>query len=122
MKKFIISQHKGTTSIMEVECEKVSIFEDGAVALLKTGEWKARIDLPTSLYEKLPDGKVIKPIFCWHAFYETADEAVQKIGKDLHWEILRAKKKQLASNLDIVLEVLPEEIDEALSKIKIIRL
>src|ERR1035437_4315028 len=119
MKKFIISNSKGTTSVMEVECEKVSIFEDGVVALLKDGEWKARIDLPISLYEKFPNGKVVKPIFCWHAFYETVDLALEEVGKGLYWEILRAKKKELATNPDTVLEVSKEEIDELLSKVKV---
>jgi len=79
MRKFTVQTIKGETSIVEVEIEILSgLCEPG----LQPGEWKARILKPDTFHmkrERVVDGKkevFYEPdIWCWHAFYDTKEDA-----------------------------------------------
>lgn len=82
MKKFVIHSRKGTTSIMEVECELVQAIEDPSIMWLPAGEYRARVLEPAALHqkiEKLVDGKkvvtLVPDVWCSHSFYSSLEEA-----------------------------------------------
>lgn len=94
MRKFYIHNKRGATSIMEVEVQVVTPLEDCSVLWLKPGEYKARITEPQSLLlkvEKIVDGKkevsFVPDVFCWHAFYETVEEAREVVAKNTRFEM-----------------------------------
>jgi hypothetical protein len=90
MKKFTVKSVRGEFSIYELEVEMLpSIGEPG----LKPGEWKARILKPDTFHmkhEKVVDGKkevFYEPdVWCWHAFYETKEEACAAASKLIEHE------------------------------------
>ena len=120
MIKFIIRTVKGVTSIFEVECEEISFSEQPIYGWLKLGEWMGRITAPKILYENAPNGKLTPPIWCWHSFYHSLEEA-QAVTKDLVKSRIFYSKKELSSDYTSI-SVSDEEVDEALSKVQIIRL
>jgi len=79
MKKFTVQTIKSGVSIVEVELEILSgICEPGFQPI----EWKARIIKPDTFHmkrERTVDGKrevFYEPdIWCWHAFYDTKEDA-----------------------------------------------
>ena len=88
MKKYSIKSAKGKTTIYEVEIEVIRTAEDVSVSWLNTGEYKARVLKPISFHqriEKLVDGKkeivMVPDIWCWHAFYESVEDAKAQATK-----------------------------------------
>lgn len=82
MRKYSIKSAKGKTTIYEVEIEVIRTAEDVSVSWLNPGEYKARVLKPISFHqriEKLVDGKkeivMVPDIWCWHAFYESVEDA-----------------------------------------------
>lgn len=122
MKKFVIHSTRGKTSVMEVECEKLSRMDHFHMGL-KEGEWMGKITAPQSLFEKTLDGKLVPPVWCWWAFYETAEEYLASIKKSAVATILRTKAKRKSSEPDLVVEVTEEELSEISSnKIEVVML
>jgi|SRR6185436_4239734 len=126
MKKFII-QSKQKISILEVECEKLSIIDDMSIMQLKPGEWKAKINKPISLFEKDNCGKLVPPVWCWHSFYETIDECTDQIKDMVRTELFRDRKKYFLKNLNITsIEIDEEEINkeiaDVISKVEVVYL
>jgi hypothetical protein len=93
MRKFTIISRKGVTTIQEVEIELVSTLEDPSVMWMKPGEYKAKVLKPESLYEKQNDGRLISPIWCWFAFFNSEDDARAQAEQDLKREMERAARK-----------------------------
>jgi hypothetical protein len=121
MKKFVIHSSKGTMSVLEVECVKLSKAES-PLFNLADDQWMAKITAPESLYEKREEGKSEPPIWCWWAFHETAEECLEKLRKDAEYSILRAKSKRKSKEPDLVVEASPDEIEAIMSAIKVIKL
>lgn len=88
MKKFVVHR----SSIIEVECTKLSPAEDPSTALLPEGEYKAKIDAPTSLFEKI-DSKLVKPVWYSFAFFQTLEDAKKKMEADVRATLERNKRK-----------------------------
>lgn len=107
MKKFIIHRN----SIMEVECTKLTPAEDPSTAYLPVGEYKARIDAPTTMHEKV-DTKMVKPVWFSFAFFDTIESAKKKLEEDIRVMFERNKKK---SSTDFT----EEDIQKQLADIKI---
>lgn len=110
MKKFIIYRN----SIMEVECTKLTPVEDPSIAFLPLGEYKARIDAPTTLHEKI-DTKMVKPTWFSFAFFDTIDAAQKSAEADIRVVLERNKTKN-------GIEFTDEDIRKQLAEIKIITL
>lgn len=110
MKKFIIHRN----SIMEVECTKLTPAEDPSISFLPSGEYKARIDAPTTLHEKI-DTKLVKPIWFSFAFFDTIEAAQKNAEADIRVSLERNKKK---SGTDFT----EADIQKQLAEIKIITL
>lgn len=91
MKKFIINA-KGKTSIIEVECTKLTPMDTPSVGWLPQNEYKARIDAPTSLFDKI-DNKLEKPVWYSFAFFDTLEEAKTKASADIKVMLERNEKK-----------------------------
>jgi hypothetical protein len=92
MKKFVIHTLKGKTSIFEVECTPLTPGDDPYVAWLIYGEYRARIDAPASLFDKI-DGKMVAPV--WHSFvfFDTLEDAKSQANKDVRAMLERNKRK-----------------------------
>lgn len=88
MKKFIIHRN----SIMEVECAKLTPVEDPSIAFLPPGEYKARIEAPATLHEKV-ETKMVKPVWFSFAFFDTIEAAKKKAEDDIRVGLERNKKK-----------------------------
>lgn len=128
MKKFIINYAKNAISIVEVDCEKVCSIDDLSIGSLKDDEWKARINKPDFLYEKGTAGKLIKPIWCWHSFYDSVEDCFVELHNAISYKLLKNKTKEFfktndnSSVFNFDLEVLKKEVDEIIARIQIVYL
>lgn len=112
MKKFTVRTVKGVTSIHEVELEILpSIGEPG----LKAGEWKARILKPDTFHmkrERVVDGKkevFYEPdVWCWHAFYDSKEEACAAATKliEQEFEFNLRKYKTAYTDVDVAAAIM----------------
>lgn len=76
MRKFIVQTARdGQVSIIEVEIKIVEAIEDQSIMWLPIDEYRARVIMPQSLYEKQEDGSFIPPVWYSHAFYWTIYQA-----------------------------------------------
>lgn len=123
MRKFVINVRKGTTTIMEVECEVVTPLQDSSIMFLKPGEWKGSITAPQSLMvrvEKIVDGKkesnFIPDVYCWHAFYDTVEAAQTEVAKMTRHEmqVFAANKRRPVAT--------EEEVQAAIAEVKVVML
>lgn len=89
MRKFIYQSIKGKTSVIEVECIILFPVDDISVSWLPSGEFKARIMAPTFLLDKEKDGTLTQPVYCSHAFYDTARLAFEAAAKGLRGSMMR---------------------------------
>jgi len=78
MKKFIIHRD----SIIEVECTQLMPADDPSVAWLPKEEYKARIEAPSTLFEKV-NNKLEKPKWYSFAFYDTLEQAKEAAASDI---------------------------------------
>lgn len=111
MRKFYINSKRGATSIMEVEIQLVTPLEDCSVLWLQPGEYKARITEPQSLLlkvEKVVEGKkevsFVPDVFCWHAFYETVEDAREVVAKNIRFEMqtfAESKHREVATDEEV---------------------
>lgn len=113
MKKFVINA-KGKTSIIEVECVKLTPMDTPSIGWLPQDEYKARIDAPTSLFDKT-DNKLEKPIWHSFAFFDTLEEAKIKASADIKVMLERNEKKTGTSFTE-------EDVKKQLADIQIITL
>lgn len=90
MYKFVIYSRKGKTTVYEVECEKILPMEDPSIMWAPQGEYRARIFRPETLFEPdLVDGtKMVPPVWCDHAFYETSAAALAVARKWVRHELV----------------------------------
>lgn len=102
MRKFVVQHVKGTTSIQEIECTKVTPLDDSSVLNLLGNEYKVKIVRPSSLA-----GEVW---FNW-ALYDSAEIALVRAEQDLVEEAQRNERKH-----DILYEPL-----KVLEKVKALR-
>lgn len=111
MRKFIINSVRGSTSIMEIECQK--IFDP----FLKSGEYKVKVITPASLGEKKLDGTFECPIYYWHGLFGTAEEAMDRVERDIRFELGRVKTKKISQDI-LKLDSIPakEEMKKLLSE------
>lgn len=103
MKKFIIYNKKGNTSLVEVECEFVSAMEDPCSNYIQynEGEYRARILKPDFLHDKIEkkqsDGtkiSVLRPPVLWsHAFYDSLEIARASAEKRIQSGFKSQKEK-----------------------------
>lgn len=114
MKKFVIHGLKSKTSIIEVECTKLTSMDTPSIGWLPKDEYKARIDAPTSLFDKI-DNKLEKPI--WHSFvfFDTLEEAKIKASADIKIMLERNESKTGTSFTE-------EDVKKQLADIQIITL
>lgn len=115
MKKFVIYSSRGKTSIIEVECEIIPIM-DHYFAGLKDDEWVAKISKPESLLERSIDKKIIQPVWCWWAFYNSVEECLSSLRESTKESLLRSKRK--SKDPELVIDVTEEELDVVMSSIK----
>lgn len=123
MRKFVIHSLKGATSIMEVEIKLVTGLEDPSVTWLPNGEYKAHVLKPVSLMDKkvvvLEDKKtetqLVPPVYYSHAFYETAEEAMEvaRGWTQLGFERGLSKHGEAFT---------PEDVEEKIKSIQVVRL
>lgn len=91
MRKFVIQSVNGSTSIVEVEYEVMPKYYDYA---LREGEWKGKITAPTFLYEKDVNNKLVPPIWCWWAFHDSVDSAMDYLKTNFRESIVRSREKK----------------------------
>lgn len=118
---FVIYSFKGDTSIMEVECQRLTQTECPFPSM-KEGEWAAKILKPQSLWDKLPSGKLVPSIWCGWAFYNSAEECREKFEASTRMSILRSKSKRKLKDPEIVVEVTEEEVTAVMDKVKTVYL
>jgi uncharacterized cysteine cluster protein YcgN (CxxCxxCC family) len=92
MKKFVIHTLKGKTSFIEVECIQLTPMDAPSVAWLPPNEYKARIEAPSILFEKV-DNRLEKPIWHSFAFFDTLKQAKERAAKDIRITLERNEKK-----------------------------
>lgn len=86
MRKYIVQHLKGVTSILEIECEKVTLLEDPSLAWsLKNFEYKVKVSKPVSFAGE---------ILCWWALFATEPLARQQAEKELIEEAKRNARKE----------------------------
>ena len=123
MKKFVIQSVKGATSIVEVEYEVMPKFYSYT---LKEGEWMGKITAPTFLYEKDMSNKLVPPIWCWWAFYESVETAMEYLNKNFRESIVRSLEKQARLSGSVYVPLSEEDLDNfvmgALSTVKVVML
>lgn len=121
MRKFVIKYRQLECSILEVEVKAATSYEDPSVMWLANGEWKGIILEPKSLWEKQPNGELAPPIYYWHAFYDSEEEALERAKKDIRSSLeLKAFKSKYIDGKES--EFSEEEFLEACSKIKVIKI
>jgi len=103
---------------MEVECEVLPHH----TFTLREGEWMGKITAPESLYEKQSDGSLKPPVWCWWAFFETAEDALARVEQDAREGLARAKRKQAIKDETVDQSISEEEIVELISKVQVVRL
>jgi hypothetical protein len=122
MKKFVIHSHKGDTTIMEVEVERLSPH----LFFLKEGEWMGKITAPQSFYEKQSDGSLKPTVWCWWAFHDTVEECQEKIEQDARSSIARAHHKMSLRSETPAEPLTPEELEvqvlETINKVQVVML
>ena len=89
---------------------------------LMDSEWKAKITKPESLFEKQNDGSLLLPIYCWFAFYDSAESAFLKLKHLTSESLLRDKEKRKAINPSAEVDFSLSELDDIMSKVQIIKL
>ena len=77
MRKFVIHFIKETTTIIEVECEKISGLEDPSVLWLPSGEFKVKISAPKSILNKETNGTYSAISYYNHGIYDSYEEALK---------------------------------------------
>lgn len=123
MRKFTIQSKKGSYSIVEVEVELVRPMEDPSVMWLGSGEYKARVLAPEMFHqriEKVVEGKkefvLVPDVWCWHAFYESAEIAREQCVEWIRSEMVDfAIRKHRTPATE-------EEIQQAIQSIEMIPL
>lgn len=122
MRKFTIQVRKDKTSIFEVEVEILTAMDDPSVNWLKPGEYKARVMKPTSFHQKFErtvDGKkettLIPDVWCWHAFYESEEEAraqaIKWVQDDVDFAIRKHREPPT-----------PEQVQATIDAIEVVKL
>jgi hypothetical protein len=123
MRKFVIRCVKDVFSIVEVVYEVMPKHYDYA---LKEGEWKGKITAPTFMYEKDVNNNLVPPIWCWWAFHDSQYAAMTHLESSFKDSIIRngQKKARLAGIVyePLSAEELYTQVNEALSKVKVILL
>jgi len=125
MKKFIVktTYEKDSISkeieihsyVMEVDLKLVPAIDDPSVMWLPSGEYKAYVIAPRSLYEKQDDGSLTPPQWYSHAFYDSEAEALLIAQKQIR-EIFDREMRHYR------VEYTEQEIQEKLSQITIHKL
>jgi hypothetical protein len=122
MRKFTIQSRKDKTSIFEVEVEILTAMDDSAVLWLKPGEYRARVLKPTIFHQKVEktvEGKkettLVPDVWCWHAFYETEDEARAQAAKWIQDDVDFAIRKHREPPT-------PEQVQASIDAIEVVRL
>lgn len=113
MRMFVINNGRQKTSIMEVECEKITALEDPSVMWLLPSDSKYRILAPTSFHEKKETGSA-PPVWYSHSFYERLEEAKSVVEKNIRYtmtEFAKAKHQSVATE---------EEVQKAISEVEVI--
>lgn len=123
MRKFIVRSIKGITSIVEVEYEVMPKFYDYA---LKEGEWKGKITAPTFLYEPDVNNKLVPPVWCWWAFHDSVQTALEYLDTSFRDSFVRAKEKQARLSGEVYKPYSTQELNalvlEALDQVKVVML
>lgn len=116
MKKFVINSKKGTTSIYEVECEKILPLEDPSALLLPIGEYKARILKPTFFHEKEDSSikaKLIPVVWQGYAFYDSLEAARAVAEKNMIYDMVEfaiSKNRTPATKEEVALAIASIEV------------
>lgn len=123
MRKFVVQSVKGITSIVEVEYEVMPKFYNYA---LKEGEWMGKISAPTFLYEKDHNNNLVPPIWCWWAFYDSVEVAMEYLSKSFRESFVRSVEKQARISGNPYIPISCEDVGNfaagALSQVKVIML
>lgn len=118
MRKFVIHTLKGDTSIIEVECERITGREDPSVMWLPAGEYTVKITAPQSLLTKKVVGKetTLEPtIYYSHGVFDSEEAAVTASHLLMRKTIeLRAMKSKTAFK--------EEDVTAEIEKIKVVKL
>ena len=123
MRKFVIQSVNSSTSIVEVEYEVMPKYYDYA---LREGEWKGKITAPTFLYEKDVNNKLVPPIWCWWAFHDSVDAAMEYLKISFRESIVRSREKKcrIAGVIcyPLTSDELDSEVKSLLDKVKVVML
>lgn len=123
MRKFVIRSTKGSTSIVEVECEVMPKFYSYS---LKEDQWMAKITTPTFLYEKDFNNKLVPPVWCWWAFYDSVEDCLDYLKISFRESTVRQHQKRSRLFDTIYVPFTEEELDKfvagALSTVQVVML
>ena len=113
MRKFVVQSVKGVTSIVEVEYEVMPKYYDYA---LREGEWKGKITAPTFLYEKDVNNKLVPPVWCWWAFHDSVEAAMEYLKTSFTDSIVRAGQKQSRLAGTVYEPLTPEQLEASVTQ------